>query len=637
MESRFQDAADSFFAQNKELQDFLPFPAASDKKAYEKLPKEIRERLIAEGEACLSYRYAPIYATDYMAFKRTGNRSRFESLYFERRYNLNSLVMAECAEGSGRFLDQIINGIFALCEESAWQLPAHNTYKRDYPQEILPDVSRPILDLFACETGAQLALIYYLLKDELDAVSPYMTARILAELRRRITEPYLREHFWWMGRGDEPMCNWTPWCTQNVLLTVFLSDCSQETRAAVLKKAAASCDFFLKDYGEDGCCDEGALYFRRAGLCLDAAADLMNRVTHGAFSHLYQWDKMKNIAAYIKNVHVEGGRYFNFADCSPLPGRSGVREYLFGKRTGQSALMLFAAKDFQKAREECSEEIYQEETYRLSLYYRLLNAFHYGEIMAYDTSAPLPVCDIYYPSIGLFITRSKTFCLAVKAGDNGDNHNHNDTGSLTLYQNGRPVLVDIGVESYTAKTFSDRRYEIWTMQSGYHNLPTIEGRDQHEGRDFGAAEVMYELKDDRAEISMDLIHAYPLAEEGHSYKRQVLLDKEGECVTLRDTTDCGNVILNFITYERPEGVNSDTDSPVIKLGGARLEYTGAKLLALETLPITDPRLQAAWDHDLYRIRLSMTGSEFVLHIKQEDRSAQSTEEEEPGAAQVKSI
>lgn len=606
MEMRFQEAADMFLAEDKDLQDFFPFPTAADRSAYEQLAPKLRQRLIAEGEACLHYGYSPIYATDFMAFKRTGNRVDFEHIYFERRYNLNSLVLAECVEHEGRFLDQIINGIFVLCEESAWQLPPHNSYERNQPQEILPDATRPVLDLFACETGAQLACIYYLLKEQLNAVSPFITTRILSELNRRIFEPYLNRHFWWMGQGDEPMCNWTPWCTQNVLIAAFLADCSQDTRKAVLKKAAAGCDYFLKDYGEDGCCDEGALYFRRAGLCLDAAADMMNRVTDGAFSHLYAWSKMKNVASYIENVHVEGRYYFNFADCSPTPGRSGIREFLFGKRTEQPALMLFAAKDFQTAQ----DEIYQEETYRLSLYYRLQNAFYYSEVMAYDTSAPMVHRDIYYPSIGLFIARSNSFCLAVKAGDNDDNHNHNDTGSLTLYKNGRPVLVDIGVESYTGKTFSAERYEIWTMQSGYHNLPSIEGTDQHEGSRYGAADVKYKLDENRAEISMELIHAYPLPENGHSYRRQVLLDKESEYVTLRDTTDCSSVILNFITYEKPE-----TDGSVIKSGDVCLEFQGAQLLTIETLPITDPRLQAAWDHDLYRIRLTMTEKEFVLNIR----------------------
>lgn len=606
MEMRFKEAAEAFLQKGTDLQAFRPFPCITDRAAYAQLPVPLKKKLLAEGEACLGYAYPPIRATDFMAFQRTGNRVDYEDVYFGRRYALNSLVMAECVEDRGRFLDDIINGIFALCEESAWQLPPHNSYQRNAPQELLPDATRPVLDLFACETGAQLACIYYLLKDRLDAVSPFIATRILFELERRIFVPYFSQHFWWMGQGEEPMCNWTPWCTQNVLLAAFLPNCLPGTRKAVLKKAAESLDYFLKDYGDDGCCDEGAQYFRRAGLCLDASADLMNQVTGGAFSHLYQWEKIRNMAAYIANVHVDGKYYFNFADCSPVAGRAGVREYLFGKRTGQPDIMLFAAKDFQAA----NEEIYEEETYRLSLYYRLQNAFHYAEVMAYDTSAPLTRRDIFYPSIGLFLARNESLCLAVKAGDNDDNHNHNDTGSLTLYKDGVPVLADIGVESYCAKTFSPQRYEIWTMQSGYHNLPTIDGQDERAGAAYRAADVTTEFQEDTASISMELAAAYPFPKGARSYIRKVHFDKKAGLITLTDTTDSGDVILNFITYCKPEASGNS-----LLIGGAHAEFQGAALLPIETLPITDRRLQTAWEHDLYRIRLRMTGPEFKLRIR----------------------
>lgn len=607
MKMRYKEAAHTFLTSGRELQAFCPFPPAGERRVYELLPAELRERLIAQGESCLGYSYPPISATDFMTFRRTGNRVRYEEAYFARRYSLNSLVVAECVENKGRFLDDIINGIFALCEESAWQLPPHNSYGRARPPEPLPDAARPVLDLFACETGAQLACIAYLLRVQLDAVSPFIFTRIVSELERRIVNPYLHRHFWWMGQGEEPMCNWTPWCTQNVLIGIFLlPGCPQETRRAVLAKAAESCDYFLKDYGEDGCCDEGAQYFRRAGLCLDAATDLMNQVTGGSFSHLYQWDKMKNIASYIANVHIDGKYYFNFADCSPVAGRAGVREFLFGKRTGQPSLMLFAAKDFRSGQ----EEIYEEELYQLSLYYRMQNAVHYREVMEYDVTAPVIHKDIFYPSIGLFISRNDTFCLAVKAGDNDDNHNHNDTGSLTLYKNGLPLLADIGVESYTAKTFSSQRYEIWTMQSGYHNLPTIQGLDQKEGAQYGAGNVTTAFDRDNASISMELSGAYPLPEKNHFYQRSVHFDKKNSCITLTDTTDCSNVLLNFITCEKPE-----INGSAMKLGNAEISFRGASLLTVETLPITDARLQTAWEHDLCRIRLSMTGSEFQMIIR----------------------
>lgn len=642
MEKNFKNTADDFLHGTKSLQPFCPFPQAGEREAYERLPRNFRDQLTAMGEGALGYPYPPLLATDFMAFGRSGNRTDYEDVYFARRYALNSLTVAECAEYKGRFLDDIINGIFALCEESAWQLPAHNSYRRDAARNLLPDSSRPILDLFACETGAQLACIFYLLGDKLDSVDPSITKRIREELERRIFLPYLREHFWWMGEGEEAMCNWTPWCTQNVLYAFFLCagryhDCAwtmegysgEEAARAILSKAAASCDYFLKDYGQDGCCDEGAQYYRHAGLCLDGAADVLNQVTGGSFTRLMHREKIKNMAAYIFNVHVHDQYYFNFADCSPVAGRAGVREYLFGKHTGQPTLMQFAAKDLRAS----GDDLFSDESGRLNLIYRMLTIFHYEEARTYSSPVPLTLPDIYYESVGLFLARSEVFSLAVKAGGNNDSHNHNDTGSIILYKNNQPIFADVGVGSYTQKTFSSKRYEIWTMQSGYHNLPTIDGMDQHEGADYRAKDVAtsfeaaqtpvpenadtaltgegsYRQQPDTAFISMELAGAYPLSDPGRSYVRKVTFHKKENRITLIDTTDSRDVILNFITYEEPE-----ISGMRLTIGSADCNFQGAKLMVIERIPITDKRLQTAWKHDLYRIRLRMTASRFVLDIR----------------------
>ncbi|MCM1046121.1 MAG: heparinase II/III-family protein [Candidatus Gastranaerophilales bacterium] len=609
MEMRFQKTIQNF---KGVLKAFEPFPRARERAAYEALSPSLRETLIKEGESYLDYEYPTIRATDFMNFKRTGDRVRFETIYFAKRHALNGLVAAECAEHKGRFLDDIINGIFAICEESAWQLPPHNTYVRDAPQLLLPDASRPVLDLFACETGACLACVNYLLGEELDAVSPFITKRIHQELNHRIISPYLQEHFWWMGKGEEPMCNWTAWCTQNVLLTAFLDDYDENIRRQVIDQAAASCDYFLKDYGEDGCCDEGAQYYRHAGLCLCNAMEILDTVTDGAFRSLFLWEKIKNIAAYIQNVHVADKYYFNFADCSPVAGRAGVQEYLFGKYTEQPQLMQFGADDFRAAQ----GALYSDEVNRINLYHRLQNIFCRDEVLNYHKTASFPAQDLYYPSVGLFLARSRQMALAVKAGCNADNHNHNDTGSLTLFKNGRPLLVDIGVESYTAKTFSDRRYEIWTMQSGYHNLPTLMGLDQKDGAAFCATEVQTSFEENHPSISMELATAYPLDPAAHlSYRRKITLHKDTDQVTVTDVTNCSDAILNLITYEEPVTPAENAES-FIQIGDlARLYYQGAQLHAIETLPITDARLRLAWDHDLYRIRLRIIKEECTLTIQ----------------------
>ena len=99
--------------------------------------------------------------------------------------------------------------------------------------------------------------------------------------------------------------------------------------------------------------------------------------------------------------------------------------------------------------------------------------------------------------------------LAAKAGHNGESHNHNDVGNFIVYADGNPVLIDLGTEEYTAKTFSPRRFELWYLQSQYHNCPTVRGVLQHDGLAYAARDVTYHADDLRAEMRADISGAYP--------------------------------------------------------------------------------------------------------------------------------
>lgn len=599
----------------KPFHTFCPYPTASHREAWNSLDREWQESAIKLAESYLHFEYPHLSATDFLDFSRTGNRVRYENRYFIKRYALNALVLAECVENKGRFMDDIVNGIFSICEESAWQLPPHNTYVRDMPQLPLPDASAPVLELFACETGAVLATTAYLLSKKLDEVSPFITKRIRFELSHRIFTPYINYHFWWMGNGKEPMNNWTIWCTENVLITAFFANTDEELQRKIFEKACKSADYFLAEYGEDGCCDEGAQYYRHAGLCLFGALEVLNTVTNGHFASLYEEPKIKNMAAYIMNVHIQDKYYLNFADCSPVAGRSGTKEYLFAKRTGNTQMMYFAATDFLAGKKDTL--MLPNES---NLYYRLQNAFTVSEIkeLALSSHAPVTYPDIYYPSVGVFIARDEHLYLAVKAGDNDDSHNHNDTGSFTVYKNGKPLLIDVGVESYTKKTFSPQRYEIWTMQSAYHNLPTINGQMQQDGADYCAREVTYSFTDDICRIQMELASTYPASSALASYIRSATLIKDKEIV-IHDTfsfnkpTD-NTVLLSLMTYEFPqtEERNGVLYCRIGDLGN--LQVAGGRLFTVETLPVTDARLGICWKHEIYRILISADSSKLTLHI-----------------------
>lgn len=586
------------------LLDVRPAPPASNRAAWNGLPSGVRTAFLARGLTALEQPWPALPATLWLGFGRSGDRVGFEDAYLARRRHLNALVLAECTEGEGRFLDAVIDGLWLLSEESGWQLPAHNAHVRGGPRAALPDTAAPVIDLFAAETGAQLALIAALLGPALDAVSPEIVRRIDREIAARIVTPYLERHFWWMGQGDEPMNNWTAWCTQNVLLAVFTRPTDQATRHAVMRKAAASLDAFLKDYGEDGACGEGALYYRHAGLCLFNAIAILDAAAPGVFAPLWAEPKLRNIAEYIRNVHVADDRYVNFSDCSAAVGRCGAREYLFARAVGSDALADFAARDW--AADEASDLPDE-----VNLFYRLQTAFAARELAARAAAAkPARPADIFYSSIGLLVARDDRFTLAVKAGDNGGSHNHNDVGSLTLYKDGAPVLIDVGVETYTARTFSARRYEIWTMQSAFHNLPSFGGVMQQDGPGFAARDVETWIGEDETGIGMEIAGAWPEAAGLRSYRRTVRLLK-GRGVSVEDRHEGdrpAEMSLMFAALPRIEG-----DATLLD-GLARIDLTGAGAPRIEAIAVDDARLRLSWPERIYRVLVPLAGPRLGMMI-----------------------
>jgi hypothetical protein len=562
----------------------------------------VSRSLIGVAEQTLDEPWSVILAGDYREYSRTGNRDRFEALYFSRRLKLNALVLGECAEGQGRFLDAIIDGLWLICEESGWQLPAHNSHIRGGPRDPLPDPQNPVIDLFAAETGANLALCLHLLAPELERANVNLVSRVRAEIDRRITKPYLARHFWWMGNGDERMNNWTAWITQNVLLSTLLLPTDQSTRRAVVEKALKSLDAFQKDYAEDGACEEGVLYYGHAALCLFGAMSILEVSAPGSMAPLFHAPKLRSMAEFILNMHVAEDRFFNFADAPAKVETSGVREYLFGKAVSSPRLQAFAAACWNRSPDRlmCKE---------WNLWYRVQAVLTIPEL-----SAPFPVepakTDIAYPGIGLAIARDGVFDLAVKAGNNGESHNHNDVGSFTLYKNGRPFIIDVGVETYTAKTFSPQRYDIWTMQSAFHNLPTFGGVMQAAGAEFAARDFVTEFSEEQAEVSFDIAGAYPAVARVEHYRRRVRLLRGSHVEVVDDYQGGQEAVLSLMAAEKP----AVTPGGLIFAGLGEIACEGAGEPAIEAITIDDARLRQSWPPVIYRILIPIAAQRLCLTI-----------------------
>src|SRR5256886_8530169 len=189
---------------------------------FRSVPQEIRAGVIREAQQYLGTTWERIPATVTLQYIRNGTRSNYDGMNTRQREKLATLVFAEVFESQGRFLDQIANGIWAISEQTFWGSTAHLGMQR--AGNGLPDVTEPIVDLFAAETSALLAWTDYLLGDRLDKVSPLLRKRIRAEVDRRVLTPALqRDDFWWMGFGERKnVNNWNPWINSNWLTAVPL-------------------------------------------------------------------------------------------------------------------------------------------------------------------------------------------------------------------------------------------------------------------------------------------------------------------------------------------------------------------------------------------------------------------------------
>lgn len=593
--------------QGKTLETEL-YPTIYNRHAWESLPSV--NYWITQGDNILENmrKPEPLPLTLWLDYFKTGNRANFQKVYYNRRRILCALTLAECVTNRGKYLPALIDYLWAICHEATWNLPAHNypQYRANYQDEnsSIPDSRYHIIDLFAAETSATVSLTYTLLGDTMEHYAPGIKNAIARIMEERIFVPYLNYYYRWMGNGKSHVNNWTTWCTQNILVSAIAMK-SQEELSPYIEQAVRSLDYFLDSYGLDGCCDEGAQYFRRSGLCLYDSVSLLCTIMPGVFDSVWKEFKIKNIAEFIANVHIDGPSYLNFADCSPFAGRRDIQDYLFAKKVKSPALFALATADIKEALNSADPyRLYDRDNCEgTNLHLILQMVFHESEVCSQTLPPLIHQKNLWYPSVGLLICRANGYTLGVKAGNNDDSHNHNDTGSVTLYKNGKPLLIDVGVETYTEKTFGPQRYEIWTMQSSWHNLPEFDPHGDAYMQIPGAAACAtdVDVNDERDTISMQLVNAYgPVgAIKGlTSYTRKVHLDQEG--LHMQDHTDYPKeVALTLMSVEEPTIHGTSLNFGTL----ANATFLGVTQIEVQKIPITDSRLRWSWPEHIYRTRL----------------------------------
>ena len=589
-----------FFLRNhlKSPEDFHPLPKKEERNAWDAVPQAVKDHYIRRAEEILEIVTPPLLASEYMAFYKDGSRTHYEEPFHDRRVNLRNLMIAECCENRGRFLSRIVDEAYLICDEFTWTVPAHNHHAHIYDgvRDCLPDPGHfQAVDLFGAETGALLSLLCYFFGEDFDRMSPCIQRRIRQKVTSRILRPLLDGNAMsWMGYGGHHINNWVPWLVSNCLPAAMLFGEGFD-RIVLMQRLLSCLELFLDTYQPDGGCDEGPGYWNAAGACLFDCLELLREATGGAIQ-VYDQPLIASIGAYMYQVHLFDRHFVNFADCAPIPSVSAELLWRYGERVGDPTLQQLGLALFDPET--------QLEFTRFFPYRSVLHVLAFGEMMARKGDYH-PQRQSFLENLQVGVSRDPESGLtaAWKGGHNDESHNHNDVGCFMVYRQKQPVVIDPGVEEYTAKTFGPERYTIWTMQSPFHNLPLIGGQAQQAGRDFAASRMDCQFKEDGFCCRMGLEHAYPKETGIRQYDRTISggygSDGWVRTADALELEQPGEACWYLNLADQPE-----LEDGSCQVNGAILRWDAAAFtVSEEDIPLTSPKLIADWEgrRQLYRL------------------------------------
>lgn len=359
------------------------------------VPEVIYQAAVADGTKYLNHSWPALTAemfTDYAShlYKKEAKK---------RRIALSALALSEYLEKKGRFMTDIINGIWVICEETTWNMPDDTG--------VLKDIETPKFDTHSSRTASLLSTLLNLFSKDLpDAVKK----RITYEVKRRCLLPFLEAR------------NHTPENVSYTLISCIFTEPDEDRRRMICDRVIELLENFLEDYSADSgkAKSEQSLYIWSAYLY-----DILEMLYCATDNKLavFSEEKIMLAAKSIYKSYLGSG---GFSEKST--DRDGARIYLFGKRMDYRKLMDFGASEYIKNDDKILKD-------SQNLFHKLYSVKHASEIIDYGDNFDSEECG-YIDSMDIFIRKTKGFSVAVKGG-------LSSAGNLMVYLENEPYVVDL--------------------------------------------------------------------------------------------------------------------------------------------------------------------------------------------------
>ena len=608
---------------------WMKLPAYSDRAGWDALlDDDVKRQLIAAGEERLDYKWQHINATQYLEVERTGDRYVMQNTWSANSGSLSAFLLAELAEGKGRFLDQLIDAVWYYTYSPAWVYSAHTIAQRS--KRALPDPTEVRIDLGSGTLSLLLAYTLHFFEPEIDKVDPVLCRELRKTLHHYIYDSYLDDSLddvnSWLGTRGQAVNNWNPWINSNVILSFLLVEKDNDVLHKALAKSVASVDNFLNYVQSDGACEEGPGYWYGAAAMLFDYMQILYEASDGKFN-MVNPDRVKRMGEYISRAYIGGKHYvLDFADANGTSKPEFGLIWRYGKAVGSSEMQNFALLGLRN-----------NDKFDLSLssFHTMFRRFKfyqdYPEIKQFVAKAnervqqigmeatiaelrrEVPACT-WYPQTEVGMMRTPDGCyFGVKGGYNAESHNHNDIGNFVFYVDDTPIILDAGAPTYSRQTFGSERYAIWAMQGQWHNTPNINGVQQMNGREYKATNTKFTQGKSTHTLSYNIGTAYPAEAACNSWNRTFTLNlsRRSQLVITdsfklaeRKAADVEHFLVKGeVTLVKP-GVLTITNEGVT----VRMTYSPALTATVETRTLDDQRHINVWGQKLHRISLTSSAN-----------------------------
>lgn len=598
------------------------------------------------GEELRGVSMPPLTEELFVLYEETGNRLKYEDVYFFRRKFLAVFGMLSILDKQKEDIYKLEEVLTDICKEECWALPAHVNRKNNKEWRIT-------IDLFAAETAQSLAEITSVLCNELsDQVKELVKQNVLG----RVIIPFFESKVPYAG-WEVSEYNWSAVCSGSIgsaALYLFgnnhtlddllekdhlidnkgipseqgCSDLESHKLDDYLDRILTSLTYYIKGFPSDGTCMEGISYFTYGMTYYTTFAEQLYRYSKGKID-LLDSNKLKNISEFQQKCYFKGGNTINFSDGSsqdrfkmgltsylslkfptvfiPNMDRAAefdtdtcfrwaaiYRDYIWTKNyiefSKKKVNMENAQIDNVQYKGQINDEhIDNKQKYKGKIdkeqkYKELIDKGHFDNGRIFNGQVTLPDAEwsICHGNNGTG--------FAIKGGHNAEPHNHNDIGSF-LYVNQRDMhLVELGAGEYTKDYFSENRYTILCNNSFGHSVPIINGKGQQAGKEYGCSDFK---TDGKGKINLEFSRAY---EEGSLdlLERSIYFDLENGYTEVIDRfqgkENLKEIKENLITCYKPV-VNKNEISIHGESSSIKIEVKDLEDIVIEVLE------RIHYDHD----------------------------------------